>query len=293
VSYVSEVLADSPTAYFRLAESTGNPLDSSGHGFAIGASQTANCLRGLHSLVGDPADAAWYFTDNNTLYVGITYNTIFDANPDTSVEMWFRSTSTLAGQQQWLAGQSSSAQFQLYLLNGRVTWVTFLSGGSSNAGVAGSIDLRDGNRHHVVGVRSGLTALLYVDGVLVGSQSFASMKTTQINTYNFGGHPSNSVNVSAAVIDEYAQYNSALSAARVLAHYNAALPMQADRLRDARLAGAVLSVSGSKARTGRLSMQVLSGPPQKMRTGRVSVQVLYQQPVAAATGLADGWGVQI
>jgi hypothetical protein len=77
-------------------------------------------------------------------------------------------------------------------------------------------------KYHIVGVYDGTTAILYVNGV-------EAVRTTSVGVGGIRSTPTIPPSISSArvgswpqaVIDEVAWYPSALSAARVLAHYNA------------------------------------------------------------------------
>jgi hypothetical protein len=81
----------------------------------------------------------------------------------------------------------------------------------------------DGLPHHIVATVTNTTLTLYIDGASRGTASTASVTGQLPNPLGWfiGGNPYDAAFVWDDSIDEVALYNTALSAARVLAHYNA------------------------------------------------------------------------
>lgn len=112
--------------------------------------------------------------------------------------------------------------FQFRLNAGVLEFIT-LGGGAGTVTAADTTNLADGNRHHVAATYDASNILLYVDGALVKTQAASGALSTQTARLAIG------VNFSSAggaaffngVIDEAAVYGTALSGARILAHYNA------------------------------------------------------------------------
>jgi hypothetical protein len=79
-----------------------------------------------------------------------------------------------------------------------------------------------GTWYHVVAVYDGNALLLYVNGVLAGSQTVGAVTPyVNGNPFRIGYEGVDNVANAAGVGDEPAVYDHALSAARVLAHYHA------------------------------------------------------------------------
>jgi hypothetical protein len=102
----------------------------------------------------------------------------------------------------------------------------------------GTTSLNDGQWHHLVGVRSGATALIYVDGVLEGSATNALVLSVEGGSVNTGGcqyarigatntdtgHCTSQSVIQGhfpGLIDEVEIFNRALSAVEIQAIYNA------------------------------------------------------------------------
>jgi uncharacterized protein YjbI with pentapeptide repeats len=118
-----------------------------------------------------------------------------------TVECWFKTTNTSPQPQQFPTivarniggGQSNSSQFALFMVgtfdqanNGAVGFG--VTSGSSNIGlyvISSPLKYNDGKWHHVAGTytSSGGTASLYVDGVLIKTESNANIGATSATHY--------------------------------------------------------------------------------------------------------------
>ena len=225
MSYISEVLADTPRWYYRFNEPSGSFADSSGNG--VVCSESGTVTRGV-------AGAKPNFTGitcgpGNSLSLGFT------AGPSTSqsIEGWFKTTtSSFARIEQNRA--SVGVCLQMGIGNGGL------------GGVAGTVDLyfnttsfwqgkhtnatvNDGLWHHIVGVWTGGTVtagnlLIYVDGVLAASTNDSGNTGSTGSPITGQGAMTlfdQGVTISAHDVAFY--HNVALSAGRVAAHYAAGM----------------------------------------------------------------------
>jgi len=105
--------------------------------------------------------------------------------------------------------------------------VFFARAGGTEEIVWSTTDVNDGQWHHVVGIRSGGALSIFVDGQFNATSATSNLSTTTpmdlalepvyIGTFrNITGNPAYE-----GWIDEVAIYNSALSADRIEAHYEA------------------------------------------------------------------------
>lgn len=215
-TYESAVLADNPLVYWKLDEGRLSAYDSSGNG-----------RHGTYN--GSQSGPA--------LVAGSTQGTLFSGNALTipgaawmdstqmSVECWISSESTEAFMSR-ASGGSATGWIVYYATPsaaspGRVMF-QLISAGSQVAACFGSTGVVDGKPHHVVATYDGATMKVYVDGQLDGSQAYATgLPISTGQPLNCGGWSSGISHYLTGLYDEFAFYGSALSAARVLAHYNA------------------------------------------------------------------------
>ncbi len=225
--FETAVLADSPYLLWRLQEKTGTTAaDTSGKGHA-GTFSNSPVLGQASPITGEPTDVAFGTGTNGyvTTTAAATNSTTF------SVEAWVKTTSTAGGRLigfgDSAAGTASTkAECQLYLApNGKVELGL---NNTTKVAIASATAVNNGAWHYVVGTYSPAAgAKLYVDGTLSASGTGAT-PTTFSGYWRAGaealtGWPANPTsNYLTGTIDEVAVYTTALSAARVSAHYAAA-----------------------------------------------------------------------
>jgi hypothetical protein len=238
VSYASEVLADNPEWYYRFEEPSGAFIDSSPN--AVDCTETGG-TPATRSVTG-PVTGSVGITANATTTLSLDY--VATADSAQTVEGWFRTTTT--GHVVIMQNRGGAAHIGLCLQlamgatgfgagAGQIT--AFFNKTSYWLGIHTTGTFNDGNWHHVAATWVGSGTIttgqisIYVDGVLVGTTSdsntgsanSAPVTGAQVMTlFNAGGA---AVGGTHAPIDadEMAFYASALSGARIAAHYAAAV----------------------------------------------------------------------
>lgn len=222
MSYVSEVLADSPLAYWRLEETSGtSAADSSGNG-------KTGTYQGSLDL-GQPG----LITSGLALHchgsiAGVLVANAFSIPTATSpftFEAWIKLTAT--GTRPIVSGRNSTSANQNLDFGVNSGKLYVQPRGDNNAGLItlqSPGNVNDGSTHHVVATRSTAKLwTLYVDGSSVATQSDGlTSGCTNLNLAYIGQENRNLLYMDGT-IDEVAVYQTALSAARVLAHYNAGI----------------------------------------------------------------------
>jgi len=219
--YASEVLADSPTAYWRLDETSGSTAaDSSGNG-NTGTYTGSPSLGATGALAFETPNLATDFDGSND-YVDLSFN-LNPANTSLTIELWANAEtiSTTAGpvliQQD---GSNGRALLQVDKDSGE--YATFLGGSQILSGVTA----QTGQWTHIVLVferTSGSSGSVqwYFDGQPQGSPVNINAES-ETGGWLIGRHKSTGNQFWDGRIDEVAIYESALSSARVQAHYNEA-----------------------------------------------------------------------
>lgn len=223
MTYSSVVLADSPLVYWRLGEASGTTAtDASGNGKhgTIAGSPTFGTTG---ALLGDANTAITFDGVNDAV-------TVADTTDLTawSVEVWIKtsaSSGTVDIANRYGAGGNEDL-FQLRLVSGAPRIRCYHLGGVLD--VTGPSSIANGQWHHVVGTFVSATGVgrVYVDGAQVATATGtpgSNIKTGNA-PFSIGGFVAFGANWFPGVIDEAAYYTSALSAARVLAHFNGASP---------------------------------------------------------------------
>jgi hypothetical protein len=217
MSYSSEVLADSPLAYYRLDDTSGSTmLDSSGNGHS-GTYAGGFTLGATGLLVGDSNKAVDFASASSTV-TGASWMTSTTA---VTVEAIIQPDTVSAGSYNFIAVRDdNNGTGNLWWLVTKATKLTALCRGTE---FSGSTTLVAGNTYHVAFTYDGTTAKLYLNGVLDGSSARSGAMSSVTQDLAIGRWPNPSVPLYFdGRIDEVAYYGTALSSTRIAAHYTAA-----------------------------------------------------------------------
>lgn len=262
--YASVVEDDSPWGWWRLADDlprTTVVADASGHGFhgswkGTPTSTQSLVADGLGAVKLDGSGSNTEGTADGAV-IGVSTGATLAAAP-VSIECWVKTGkygtnwSFICGQTH-VVGSTFVHDFTLVMDNatGRPSFVAKV--GNINVDVTGTTDLRDTGIHHLVGtVDSSRNCRLYVDGVLQAGPSAAGSTTVIDGSGSFrigktpvGSDPGagSSYKCFDGEICEVATYNTALSASRVLAHYQAGYAPWANETTGVRV-GRILTLVG-------------------------------------------------
>lgn len=173
--------------------------------------------------------------DGSNDYVNIPDNDAidFDYSQDFSVAFWMRApvaqietTNTdNALEEKWAGSGGYPYTFRMYNQTygtvgdrGKVRFARY--DGTHNPYAISSVAVNDNIWHHVVGVKSGSTMTLYMDGASSGTSTDTTTATTTNATSVSLGARNGASNRFIGSLDEFRVYNRTLSAAEVLELYN-------------------------------------------------------------------------
>jgi hypothetical protein len=219
VSYSREVLADAPVSYWRLGESTGTTAtDSKGgrHGTYVNGPDL-----GVDGALGADLDKAVTFHGTNER-VEVPYAD--DLNPATfTLEAWARVDAT--------AGFGTVASSWTYVTSaagsGFGIWADaghcyfYVADGKTDSAVDAPITANAWT--HTVATYDGTTMRLYINGLLSSSRT-AGYEPNTLSPFSIGGATYDGSGWGEFLdgsVDEVAIYSTALSPARIKAHYDA------------------------------------------------------------------------
>lgn len=217
MSYSSEVLADAPGAYYRMNEASGQPQDSSGNACHTTAVTGSPTYSQPGAILTDP--------NNNSILLVSDEFTAPDSAPLRVADVFTLECWALRG----FTGAFIDAMFAKagggYGLNWSSDKLMLSKAGTSQI-VSSTLSITDINTyHHCVATKNGSTVKLYLDGVdvtgtvtnatCVDSAALLALGNEIGSGFNYNGF-----------LDEVAIYPTALSQARVQAHYNAAFSLR-------------------------------------------------------------------
>ncbi|HEY6596024.1 MAG TPA: Ig-like domain-containing protein, partial [Asanoa sp.] len=219
--YRDEVMSDSPRAFWRLGETSGTSAidETANHN---NGTYAQGVQLGVPGAIGGESNGAASF-DGIDDYMGVPDTPSLDLTTGATVEAWVKRSK--GANWQVLVGKPGNGQTRLenyaLWLNSSDFLVGYFGNGTAYAQVESTGPLNT-NWHHVVVTYNNQTARLYIDGVLNNSTTSTVSLTANAlplhlarasdNSFLFGGR-----------LDEVAVYGTALTAARVQAHYQTGL----------------------------------------------------------------------
>lgn len=215
-SYFAAVRSRSPQVYLRLDELSGTRArDLSGNNHS--ASYAGSPRLGAPGLLSGDRDHAVVF--HGADQVARVSGGAWLKTPDYTVSLWFQSTS--AGRYLVARDDYVTKVWNLNLgPSGQVDFVTYSTFGGHGQIVTSAKSYDDGKPHMAVGVKHDNTMLLYVDGGLVGSGSWATFQMSATQAIDLGQRGNHAGPV-IGTLDEFAWFGTSLSAADVRALYDA------------------------------------------------------------------------
>ena len=218
--YETVILADSPVAYWRLDEASGNVADSSGNGHTLTA-YGSGLWYGSMTLIHDPWDAS--------IRMGFTSDGDFRT---TAVPDWWVGSALTA--EFWYVPPAAESHGYISLLGTRdgtanYFCITALTGSnvlecrvtnSAGTQVDANVTVTPGVANHVIVAWDGSYVRSYLNGSLQ-TTSPALGGSIETPTALFGLNWATTNWRGAVTLDEVALYNSGLTGTQALAHYNA------------------------------------------------------------------------
>jgi hypothetical protein len=216
--YKGTVLADSPVSYWRLGETSGTTAGDE-RGANPGTYVNSPTLGAAGLLSGD-TDKAVSFDGTND-QVKIASSTSLNLTSPFTLETWIKPSSLpIAGSFVSILTKAESYSLQF---NGPRLEFTIMQSGTRKRLQAPSGAVAAGGTYDVVATYDGTTQRLYLNGKEVASTPLSGAATVTTNPLYIGSW-NGKEEFFKGTIDEVAVYNTALSAARVSAHYSAGTP---------------------------------------------------------------------
>ena len=258
LGYQLEVLSDGPSAYFPLTDGPGSLTAANAVGSGVGT-VTGGVTFGQPGVVAsDPSQTAAMF-DGTTGYVT---GPSTPAGTALTFEGWINADAVQppAYANRVLSAGGGGAAGAEFIINGSGGALTFSTcDGTHTAAAATPPPFPAGSWHHVVGVYDGTNSVsIYLDGVLVQSVSstVTSVPSKPLVMARFSGGG----DLFAGAMSQVAVYPTALTAARIQAHYQAALNTSGSIVQKWTRGGLAGTTTAAVTRTGQNAGTVATVP---------------------------------
>jgi hypothetical protein len=213
-TYASSVLADSPLAYYRLGEPSGTTATDAGSAAQNATYVNTPTLGVANSSIGDGNTAVTFNGSNQ--YANAGNNAVFDLTGPMTIEAWIN-PAAVGANQRFLA-KDGAYGFGIHT-TGKLKFTTF--GIKDYISVTAPTLTASGTWRHVAAVfDSAQDVTFFMDGVQYDTIAGTTNPNVSVNPLIVGAR-SVSLEFFNGTGDEVALYPSALSAARILAHFNA------------------------------------------------------------------------
>jgi hypothetical protein len=215
-SYSKVIVADGPRAYWRLGDAAGKPMADAMAAFP-GRYVNSPVVGSAGAISGD-SDTAVDFNGTSS-YATVPFNSALNSSAF-SFEAWVRPASA-SGTYRAVASNRSWPKGWIIYINPSNAWSFWLNSGTTMLQVNGPA-IVSGSWTHVAATFDGANATLYVNGVKVAARAVSSFNANATTAFMIGkGQPGDGYYFPGRV-DEAAVYDRALSADRILAHFQAA-----------------------------------------------------------------------
>jgi peptidoglycan hydrolase CwlO-like protein len=215
--YSNEVASDIPISYWRLAESSGNILDSLGpnHSTSIGGTPTYGVTGAIAG-----SDPAITFDGSTEFFTIPDHNTLDLGDGPYTIEFWAKRAANGTTQVIYYKGTQGDIYFE--------GDNTLVFGNTSQGIVKTSVTTTDTNWHYYVLTRTGSGAgntKIYKDAINVTTDVTPSATTVSNTTALSIGYYGGLGLYFNGSLDEIALYSRALTPEEIIIHYNARLVM--------------------------------------------------------------------
>ncbi len=212
-TYPQEVLADTPRGYWKFTEPSGTSIaDSSGNSLTL----TTHNSPTLGVTGPRTGETACFFASGSSQYADRADNNLLDLADTFTIECFYKRGSVV-GTFQYIISKGANAygmlMYDTNVVQGQIQAVQNVANSSSTIG-------NDSTWHHIAFTKTGTTRKIYVDGADVTSLGTNGTGTDNATSLFIGGK-SDLTSFLEGTLAHVAVYPTALSAARITAHYGA------------------------------------------------------------------------
>lgn len=223
VAYFTEVAMDSPQAYWRLDDPAGSTTAKDVTGNGHDGTYMGGVTLGAAGAIANDADPAASF-DGATGWIDVKNAFTFAGKVPFSLEAWVKPSTLDSNYHSWMSKNDSSgppSEGYLAFLDptGPFSFQRVDSGTKITA--QGGTNAAAGTWAHVVVVYDPTAGtIVYVNGQAGAAQAMDVSLAGATTDFTIGAQNAGTTAWWLGAIDEVAVYDYALSAARILAHYN-------------------------------------------------------------------------
>ena len=214
-TYASTVIADGPSAYYRLSEPSGKVMADSSGLAQDGSFDTGVKLGRPGALLSDPGAPSV----NDSVGLGTSPASLPQFADPRSVSAWVNTAA--AGNNPAVAAWGTAAKDQAFIVGIGPSAIT-VDGYNDYHYFATSHPVADGTWHFVTVTYDGSAIEVYLDGQLQGTARFRSRLATFGSSLALGAGPNFGYSAFVGRLQDIAVYPVALSASQISAQYAAA-----------------------------------------------------------------------
>lgn len=220
------VIDDLPDVYAKLSETAGPTAFDSSPNSRDGVYNGTITYNQTGAHLGDTTNKAILSSGAGWVqYTEASHGSVFDYTTNFTLECWYKpagTNSVMIGKA--LTTTNTDRQYFLYYSSANQFEFSCYNTSGTQFPVVSPATYATGSYYHVVGVKSGTTLTLYVNGAQVAQvTNFTGTMNNTAGDLAFGRLGSFNGFLINGTLDECATYNYALSAERIKSHYDAGI----------------------------------------------------------------------
>lgn len=272
MTYVSEVLADSPIVYLKMDEASGTVATDSGSNAVNGTYTNGPVVNTTAGGINGGLGPCVTFDGSND-HVLIADSAPLRITGDLTLEMWIYPTGFGSFLMLWTKSASGTGEFELMITP--AGYISFRNGNGTDLLSDSKPRLNQWN--HVAFTRSGLVVTHWLNGRFNGAYTLGSLgSSTGTQPVCFGRRSDGFYFLGRAM--HAAIYTTVLTQARLRAHLDA---LTTGPMRATQAAAEVAYLPDAALRVTQLATEVAYVPTATLRVSQLAIEVLYAETVAS------------
>lgn len=213
------VLPDKPILWWRLADATGSPFAADSSASSLPGTYKGTPTLGVAGLIG--SEPGYAVTLGEGDFIERAHNSLLNHGDNFTYEAWIELSKVGGGESCICFKLGTGGTTAKFVVNTEGKLLLRVPGFANLA--LGKTVLEAGVKYHVVATKTGGTNKVYLNGVDDTASTEAREVTNNSGTLRVGSEGGEATENFNGTVDELLWYGAALSAERVLAHYEASL----------------------------------------------------------------------